>query len=146
MHTYVCTYLHAYIADLLQMRTTVFIDVYGSHLCCFVDPPAITAIEATGVCTNDFTVSWTAASSEDEISYGVTVFPPSMMSGMAIGPIMDTSHNFTDLMPNTIYNITVTSTVRSTSCVGITNTIMVTTLTVAEGVPASELIVVNMCL
>ena len=103
-----------------------------------VDPPAITTIEIAEVCINDFTVSCTAASNEEGLSYVVTLLPP---SGGVIGAdlMMDTSYNFTDLFPDATYNVTVASRSRSTSCVGIPNTIMVTTLTVAEGIPASEL-------
>ena len=117
--------------------------VCGSILCCFIEPPVVTAIEVTEVCTNDFTVSWTAASNEG-LSYSVTLFPSGMMGdGTTLNSIMDTSHNFTDLTPNTSYDVSVASILNST-CVGIFTTIMVTTLTKEVGVPQSELIVVNM--
>ena len=108
-----------------------------------IDPPAITAIEVTEVCTNDFTVSWTAASNEEGLSYTVTLSSPSMMNDTVVDVMMNTSYNFTGLMPDTTYNVSVASTFRSTTCVGIANTIMITTLTVEAGVPQSELIVVN---
>ena len=105
---------------------------------CFIDPPAITGIEVTEVCTNDFTVSWTAASNEEGLSYNVTLLSPSMMNGRVADAVMDTSYNFTDLMPNTVYNVSVASRLSNT-CVGIASTIMVTTLTVEAGVPHSKL-------
>ena len=109
-----------------------------------IDPPAITVIEVTEVCTNDFTVSWTAASNEEGLSYSVTLSSPSMMNDIVAEPVIDTSFNHTGLMPDTTYNVSVASRIRSTTCVGIANTIMVTTLTAEAGVPQSELIVVNM--
>ena len=109
---------------------------------CFIDPPAITGIEVTEVCTNDFTVSWTAASNEEGLSYNVTLLSPSMMNGRVADYVMDTSYNFTDLIPNTTYNVSVASRLSNT-CVGIATTTMVTTLTVEAGVPHSELIVSN---
>ena len=108
---------------------------------CIVDPPVITTIEVTGRCTNDFTVSWSAANSEG-VSYTVSLLP----AGMAVDPVVDTSYNFTELMPNTTYTISVVSRLGSTlitSCLGIPYTTMVTTLTVEAGVPQSELTVVH---
>ena len=109
-----------------------------------IDPPDITAIEVTKVCTNDFTVSWTAAGNEEGLSYTVTLSSPSMMNDIVVDVMMNISYNFTGLMPDTTYNVSVASTFRSTTCVGIPATTMVTTLTVEAGVPQSELIVVNM--
>ena len=114
-----------------------------SKLCCFIDPPAITAIEATEVCTNDFTVSWTAASNKEGLSYTVTLSSPSVMNDIVVDAMMNTSYNFTDLMPNTAYDVSVVSRLIST-CVGTHNTTMVTTLTAEAGVPQSKLIVMNM--
>ena len=106
----------------------------------FIDPPAITGIEVTEVCTNDFTVSWTPANYEEGLSYNVTLLSPSMMNDRVADAVMDTFYNFTDLIPNTAYNVSVASRPSST-CVGIATTTMVTTLTVEAGVPYSELIV-----
>ena len=50
---------------------------------------------------------------------------------------MDNSHNFADLIPNTTYNVSVAS--RLGTCVGILNTMLITTLAVEEGLPQSEL-------
>ena len=111
-------------------------------MCCFLDPPAITAIEVTEVCTNDLTVSWTAASNEEGLSYTVTLFLPSMTTGTAVNAIMDTSYNFTDLMPDTSYNVLVAS--KFGTCVGPPISVSVATLTVEAGVPQGELIAVNM--
>ena len=119
--------------------------LYPQLVLCFTDPTAITAIEVTEVCTNDFTVSWTAASNEEGLSYTVTLSSPSMMNDTVVDAMMDTSYNFTVLMPNTYYNVSVVSRLTSTTCVGTPTTTMVTTLTIEAGVPASELIVVNMC-
>ena len=121
--------------------------LYMCMICNFgllIDPPAIAAIEVTEVCTNDFTVSWTAAGNEEGLSYTVTLSSPSMMNDTVVDVMMNTSYNFTGLMPDTTYNVSVVSTFRSTTCVGIANTTMVTTLMVEAGVPQSELIVVNM--
>ena len=90
-----------------------------------VDPPAITAIEVTGVCTNDFTV--TPASNEEGLSYSITLSSPGMINGTVAFAIVDASYNFTDLMPNTAYDVTVASRLTST-CSGIHSTKMVTTL------------------
>ena len=55
---------------------------------------------------------------------------------------MDTTHNFTGLMPTTNYTVNIFSIIDN--CSGIPSTIVVTTLTVEAGVPQGELIVVNM--
>ena len=62
-------------------------------------------------------------------------------SGHVIGadPMMNAFYNFSGLMPDATYNVSIASTFRSATCVGIATTTMVTTLTVAAGVPASEL-------
>ena len=107
-----------------------------------VDPPAITTVEVTGRCTNDFTVSWTTASNEEGLSYTVSLLP----AGMAVDPVVDTSYNFTELMPNTTYTVSIVSRLGSTlitPCLGIPYTTMVTTLTVETGLPQSELIVLD---
>ena len=110
----------------------------GYKLCC-IDPPAITAIEVTEVCTNDFTVSWSAANNEEGLSYTVTLLP----LNISVNSVMDTSYNFTGLTPDTDYKVNTSSIVND--CSGIATTIMVTTLTAEAGVPQSELlIVVNM--
>ena len=119
-----------------------YVYVYGSKLCCIAIPPAITGIEVTEVCTNDFTVSWTTATNEEGLSYNVTLLSPSMMNDRVADAMMNTSYNFTDLMPNTTYNVYVASRLNNT-CVGIATTTMVTTLTVEAGVPHSELIVTH---
>ena len=107
-------------------------------MCCCINPPAIIAIEVTEVCTNDFTVSWTAASNEEGLSYTVTLSSPSMINDTVVDDMMNTSYNFTNLMPNTAYDVSVVSRLTST-CLGIHNTTVVTTLTVEAGVPQSEL-------
>ena len=119
------------------------------HLCsymhvivyCIVDPPAITTVEVTGRCTNDFTVSWTAASNEEGLYYTVSLLSL-LPDGMAVDQ-MNKSYNFTELLPNTAYNVSVFSRLRTplmTACLGMPNIAIVTTLTVEEGVPQSELI------
>ena len=108
-------------------------------LYCFIDPPAITAIDITDVCTNDVTLSWTSATNEEELAFVVILSPPGMMSGTATDVIIDTSYNLTGLMPETTYNVSVATTFRSTSCVGNPNTIVVTTLTLAAAEPEREL-------
>ena len=50
---------------------------------------------------------------------------------------MDNSHNFANLIPNTTYNVSVAS--RLGTCVGIFDTMLITTLALEEGVPQSEL-------
>ena len=111
--------------------------MYVINFCGFIAaaPPAITAVEVNDICTNDFTVSWTPAINEEGLSYNVTRL---LQSGMIFGDsTMDTSYNFTGLMPNTEYNVSVVSVL--SPCLGLPNTIMLTTLTVEAGVPQSEL-------
>ena len=91
-------------------------------------------IEVTEVCTNDFTISW---NSTEGVNYTVSILPPSMMGGMSIGPTMNTTQTITDLMPNTVYAVTVTSIMYT--CTGIPNTVMITTLSEVVGLPQSEL-------
>ena len=102
--------------------------VYSSKLC-FIDPPDITGIEVTEVCTNDFTVSWIAASNEEGLSYGVTVSP----SNINADPIMETSYNFTGLMPATSYIVSIFSRINYNTCVGIPNNTTITTLAAGGG-------------
>ena len=104
----------------------------------FIAAPPITAIEVNEICTNDFAVSWTPASSEEGLSYNVTLLRSSMMNGIFT---IDTSYNFTGLTPNTAYIVTVASILNS--CSGTPNTIMRTTLTLEAGVPQSKLTVMN---
>ena len=98
-------------------------------------PSSITAIEVTEVCTNDFTISWTAASNEEGLSYTVTLSSPSMMNDTVVDAMMNTPYNFTDLMPNTSYAVNIFS--RDNMCSGIPNETMVITLMEGEGVPKS---------
>ena len=117
------------------------IHVYGSKLCCCIDPPAITTADIIEVCTNDFTVSWTTANNEEGLSYDVMLFSTIMMSSVVVDTMMYTSYNFTDLMPDTDYNVSVASKLIS-MCLGIVHTISVTTLKVGAGLPQGKLIVV----
>ena len=111
--------------------------MYTLVLCyCPALPPDI--IEVTDICTNDFTVSW---NSTEGLTYIVSILPPSMMNGTSVGPTMDTTHTFTDLMPNTVYAVSVTSIMDT--CTGIPNTVMVMTLSEEVGLPQSELTVIN---
>ena len=108
---------------------------------CIIDPPAITTVEVTGRCTNDFTLSWTAASNEEELSYTVSLLPPGTSEDL-----MDTSYNVTGLTPDTTYTVSVNTrltTTLLTPCLGFPNIITNTTLTVEAGVPQSELIVIH---
>ena len=117
------------------------IHVYGSKLCCCIDPPAITTADIIEVCTNDFTVSWTTANNEEGLSYDVMLFSPIMMSSIVVDAMMYTSYNFTDLMPDVGYNISVASRLTS-MCLGIAHAISVTTLKVGAGLPQGKLIIV----
>ena len=112
-------------------------------LYCCIDPPAITTIMVK-VCTKDFTISWIASNIEEELSYTVTIFPPNGV-GTTVNPVMDTSYNYTEPMPDTTYNISVASRLIG-RCLGSPNTTMVTTLAVAEGIPTSELFIANLYL
>ena len=107
--------------------------IHVCNLLLHIDPPVITAINIMKVCTNDFTTSWTAAGNEEGISYNVILFS----NGTAVFPVMDTSYNFTELMPNTNYIVSVAS-ISARTCVGIPDTATVTTLMVEAGVPQSE--------
>ena len=99
-------------------------------------PPAITAINITDICTEDFTVSWTAASNKEGLFYTVTL--SSSDTAIETFTTMDTSHPFdTNITANTSYVVSIFSGVNM--CSGIPNETMVTTLTVEEGVPQSEL-------
>ena len=71
----------------------------------------------------------------------MTLLQSDMTDSALLDSTMDTSYNFTGLTPNTAYNITVASVLNS--CLGTSNTIMLTTVTVEIGVPQSELIVMN---
>ena len=112
----------------------MYVSMYGSILC-FIDPPAITVMNVTEVCTNDSTVSWTAASNEEGISYDVTLLP----LNISVNPMMNTSYNFTGLMPATDYVVSIFS--RINTCSGISTTTNLSTLSVEAGVPQSELTV-----
>ena len=105
-------------------------------MCCYIDPPDTTITEVTDTCTNDFTVSWTAASDEEGLSYSVILF----LDGVILVPVMDNSQSFTDLMPNTTYNVSVAS--RFNTCVGNLDTMLITTLALEAGLPQSELIMI----
>ena len=111
------------------------------NLCYSIDPPAITSIEVTEVCANDFTVSWTAASNEG-LYYGAIVSP----LNISVAPILETSYNFTVPMPATSYVVSIFSIIDYSTCVGIPNNTIITTLAVEDGVPQSELSVVSMYL
>ena len=137
MHVYI--YMHAHSLSIMYVYINIHTCVWRK-LCCFIDPPTITDINVTEVCTNDFTVSWIAASNEG-LSYNVTLSSPSMMNGMVVDVMMDTSYNFTGLMPGINYNVLIAS--RFGSCVGHPVTISAPTLTEAAGLPQSELITVN---
>ena len=65
-----------------------------------------------------------------------------MMNGIGADAMMDTSYNFTRLVPNNTYLVSIFS--RLSSCFGINSTIMVTTVAVEEGVPVSKLLFVCM--
>ena len=107
-------------------------------MCCFIArPPAITAIDITETCTNDFTISWTAASNEEGLSYTVALSSPSMMNDTVVDAMMNTSYNFTDLMSNIPYGVSIFS--RDNTCSGIPNELMVTTLMEGTGVPQGKL-------
>ena len=107
-------------------------NTYHTNMSCFIDPPAITAIEFTEVCTNDFTVSWTAASNEEGLSYSVTLLP----LNISVNPTMDTSYNFTGLMAATSYVVSIFSRIKM--CLGIPDEMIVTTLAMEAGLPQSE--------
>ena len=143
MLMYVPMYIHTYI-HIVHSLSIMYVSIHSwlcTHicvrikLCCFIDPPAIIDIEVTEVCTNDFTVSWTAASNEEGLSYNVTLFLPGMVAGKVLEDLMNTSYNFTDLMRNTGYNVLVTS--KFGTCVETSLSISVATLEV--GLPPGEL-------
>ena len=105
-------------------------------------PPAINTIEVTDVCTNNFTVSWTAVNEEElSYTYTVTLSSPNMKND-TVDAMMNTSYNFTNLMPNTTYVVNILGT--TNMCSGISNETMVTTLMEGAGVPQGELIVMHL--
>ena len=121
----------------MHLHVYIHTHMYSLLLCfCPALPPD--AIKFTEVCTNDFTVSW---DSTEGLTYTVSILPPSMADGMSVGPRMDTQNTFTDLIPNTVYAVSVTSIMDT--CVGIPNTVMVTTLSEEMGLPQGELTVIN---
>ena len=96
--------------------------------------PDITAVEVNEICTNDFTVSWTPASTEVGVSYIVT-----LQSDVNFGDsTMDTSYNFTGLTPNTEYSVSIVGILNL--CSGTPIMLSNTTVTVEAGVPQSKLI------
>ena len=103
---------------------------------CCIDPPPVTITEVTDRCTNDFTVSWTAASDAEGSSYPAILF----LDGVIVVPVMDTSHSFANIIPNTTYNVSIAS--RLNTCIGILDTMLITTLAVEEGIPESELVMI----
>ena len=106
---------------------------------CFVAPlPPINSITVNDseVCSNDFTVSWTSTSNDGGLPYSVMISPS--LSGQIIAPTMDNLFNFTELTPNTNYNVSV-ATVGTMQCLGTPTTIMITTATREASVPRSEL-------
>ena len=119
------------------LNYSMYVRMYNLILCfSSALPPDV--IEATDICTEDFTVSW---NSTEGLTYTVGVLPPNMMDGMSVGPMMDVSNTFDKLSPNTVYTVSVAS--RMDGCLGIPNTIVVKTLTEQEGLPQSELTVMN---
>ena len=102
----------------------------------FIDPPAIVDVNVTERCINDFTISWTAASDEEGISYGVTLLPLHVNRSTTVD-----SYNFTGLMPATSYEVSIFS--RINTCMGNPNAMTVTTVAVEVAVPQSELIVMH---
>ena len=103
-------FFYTYVAPPLAISTTVVIDE---------------------ICTNDFTISWTATSNDAGLSYTVILSPPSQTLTTT-----NTSYNFTELMANVTYNVTVVASNNSGS--GIPAVIMVTTL--ETGIPMGKII------
>ena len=56
---------------------------------------------------------------------------------------MNTTNNFTGLLPNSNYNVSVFS--QNSTCLEIPATVMITTLKREAGVPESELILLDNC-
>ena len=102
--------------------------MYLCDLFLIAAPPISITVNET--CSNDFTVSWTTTSDGIGSSYNVTLSPPS-----SILTTMDNSYNFTGLIPNTDYNVTI----RAIQCLGAPTTMMITTSTRKAAVPSSEL-------
>ena len=98
-----------------------------------IDPPP-TGITVDEICINDLSVSWSATGNNTGLSYFVT--PP--IPPIDMQPTMDTSRNFTGLIPNTNYTIIVFTWI-SMDCVGNSTSKMVTTSAMEAGIPRSEL-------
>ena len=113
----------------LYVRT--YVCTYISHI---VDAPPIDSITVVEACRNDFTVSWTATSNEIRLSYNVTLSPP---SSVALITTMDNSYNFTGLMPNTTYAVTIRAG-EVVQCLGAPTTMMIATPTSGPVVRNSE--------
>ena len=102
----------------------------------FLDfPPPIDSITVDETCSNDFTVSWTATGNDIRLSYNVTLSPPSSVSLVIT---MDNSYNFTRLMPNTDYTVTI-SAWTVPQCLGAPTTMMIITPTRKAAVPGNIL-------
>jgi len=108
--------------------------------------PPNTDLQSSGVCINDFVVSWTPASNEEGLSYAVTISRSDVVNdtGTVIGSIRESFHNFTGLLSDTAYIISVVSILKT--CEGNPSRTMVTTLSAREGVQSeirNWLIVMN---
>ena len=98
------------------------------------DPPPINSIRVDEVCSNDFTISWISTRDDTGLHFIVILAPLGQLT-----TTMDTNYNFTGLMPNTNYSVTV-STKETMACLGLSMVIMVTTVTKQAAVPRSELL------
>ena len=81
------------------------------HFCMFmylyIGPPSTSSITFTEICTSDAAVSWDPFTSNSvcgPVSYDVTISPS---DGVVLMRITNTSYNFTGLMPDTNYTVTV---------------------------------------
>ena len=109
----------------------MYICIHMIHICTYVytcishivDAPSIDSITVVEACENDFTVSWTTTSSDIRLSYNVTLSPPSSVPLMIT---MNNSYNFTGLIPNATYSVTIRAG-ESTQCLGAPTTMMITT-------------------
>ena len=104
------------IQDVVMRKTKPFTHKHPqvleySYTCMYVHysgPPAtLTNVIAANICLTDFTASWDPVTSDPvcgPVSYDVTISPS---GGVTMMRITDISYNFTGLIPNISYTVTV---------------------------------------
>ena len=100
-----------------------------------VDPPIINNITVEEVCSNDITMSWASTRNDNDNGLCFVI----LLSSNEKQTTSNTSKNFTGLIPNTNYSVTVTA-LASETCIGNPESMMITTSTVEAAKPSSKLV------